>query len=127
MAGPAYYTGEMRIAKNEDWIVPFLYGSGDPTAVPPTFVPIDLTGSTIKLAIRKNEADHEATIWVQSPDDGVTFTDAVNGEFMVKISREKLLRVEPGEYVSDMVRLMPTGDQERLWEGTATVVHGTTP
>jgi hypothetical protein len=28
--------------------------------------------------------------------------------------------------VSDIVRLMPNGWQERLWEGTATVVEGTT-
>jgi hypothetical protein len=31
-----------------------------------------------------------------------------------------------GTYVTDLVRLMPNGSQERLFEGTATVVEGTT-
>ena len=47
MAGPAYYDGTMNIAKNEDWIVPFIYGSYAADGV--TVVPIDLTNSTASL------------------------------------------------------------------------------
>jgi hypothetical protein len=125
MAGPAYYTGSMAIAKNEDWICPFQYGTQDPTTL--VFTPIDLTGSTIKLAIRKHEDDHEATVWVDSSNNGIYITNAVGGSFYILITREKLLQVAPGDYVSDMVRLMPNGQQERLWEGTVSITHGTTP
>jgi hypothetical protein len=122
MAGPAYYSGVMNIAKNEDWIVPFLYSSDNGNG---TFTPIDLTGSKIKLEIRKREQDHEATVSVYSPDGGITITNAPGGAFTVLITREKLQRLAPGDYFTDLVR-ENGGYQERLWEGTATVVQGTT-
>jgi hypothetical protein len=124
MAGPAYYTGEMNIAKNEDWVVPFLYNA---IADDGTKTPIDLTGSLLKLEIRKRESDHEATVFsFSSPDDGIYITDAVGGAFTIFIERNKSVRLAAGDYVTDLVRLMPNGLQERLWEGTATVVDGTT-
>jgi hypothetical protein len=114
----------MSIAKNEDWVVPFVYGTTSEDGL--TFTPIDLTGSEIKLEIRKHEPDHEAVVSVSSPDDGIIFNDAAGGEFTVVIVRDKLIRLAPGEYVADMVRLMTSGYQERLWEGSVTVVEGTT-
>jgi hypothetical protein len=36
------------------------------------------------------------------------------------------MRLAPGQYVTDLVRYMASGYQERLWEGTAIVVEGTT-
>ena len=43
MAGPAYFTGTMNIAKNEDWLMPFLYGTQNTSG---TFTPTNLTNST---------------------------------------------------------------------------------
>jgi hypothetical protein len=123
MPGPAYASGVISIAKNEDWIVPFLYGSTDSSG---NFTPIDLTGSTIKLAIRHAEADHEALVMVSSPSTGITITDAPEGAFTIEITRSAMVALDPGDYVSDLIRVTPTGNQERLWEGTATVVQGTT-
>jgi hypothetical protein len=124
MSGPAYYAATINIAKNEDWIVPFVYGMTDPdTGV---FTPIDLTGSEIKLEIRKNETDHTAIVSVNSPDNGVMFTDIVHGAFQVVIERDALIRLSAGTYVADLVRLAPNGWQERLFEGNAVVVEGTT-
>ena len=122
MPGPAYYSGVMSIAKNEDWIVPFIYGTVDEADV---FTPIDLTGSTLKLEIRKTEADHEVFVKVET-DDGIRVDDAAAGAFTVFIERDRLVRLAPGAYVSDLVREMPTGYQERIWEGVANVVEGTT-
>jgi hypothetical protein len=125
MAGPAYYTGVMNISKNEDWVVPFLYSAVASDGV--TMTPIDLTGSLLKLEIRKQEIDHEAIVFsFSSPDDGITITNAVGGAFTILIERDKSVRLAAGVYVTDLVRLMPNGLQERLWEGTATVVDGTT-
>ena len=124
MAGPSYFTGVMNISQNEDWIVPFLYSSTPDNGV--TFVPIDLTGSTLKWEIRKQEADHEAIVWSFSPDDGIFITNATGGAFTVLFSRDKLARLAPGDYITDLVRLMANGYQERIWEGTLTVVEGTT-
>jgi hypothetical protein len=123
MAGPSYYTGVMNIAQNEDWVVPFLYSQ---TSDGVTFTPIDLTGSLLKLEIRVLESDNEAVVDVYSPDNGITITDAVGGSFTIVIDRAKSLRLAPGTYFTDLVRLMTNGYQERLWEGTAIVVEGTT-
>jgi hypothetical protein len=125
MAGPAYYTGEINISKNEDWLVPFLYQAVASDGV--TTTPIDLTGSLLKLEIRMLEADHEAIVGVfSSPDDGIVITNAVGGTFTILIDRARSARLAPGQYVTDLVRLMPSGYQERMWEGTATVIEGTT-
>jgi hypothetical protein len=42
------------------------------------------------------------------------------------IVRNLLSNLEAGQYFADMVRLMPNGYQERMWEGVAVVVEGTT-
>jgi hypothetical protein len=124
MAGPAYYSGQINIAKNEDWIVPFVYQTVDTTGT--IFTPIDLTGSLLKLEIRVLETDHEAIVSVFSPSNGIIFTNATLGQFTILIDRLLLVRLAAGDYFTDLVRLMPNGLQERMWEGTATVVEGTT-
>jgi len=80
----------------------------------------------IRLQIRKTEEDHEATVAVNSPDNGITITNAAGGAFTVLLDRPRLVRLAPGDYVFDMVRLLASGLQERICEGTATVVEGTT-
>jgi len=118
--GPAYYSGAMNIAKNYDWSVTFKYTDA-------ASAPIDLTGSIIKLEIRKLETDHTALVSVSSPvADGIDIPTPSSGQFTVLITRDQLARLAAGDYVVDMVRLAPDGMQERLWEGTATVVEGTT-
>jgi hypothetical protein len=124
MAGPSYYSGTMNISRNEDWVVPFLYQSVDGTGT--IFTPIDLTGSVLKMEIRTLETDREALVSVYSPDGGIYLTNAVQGQFTVTILRSGLNYIPAGEYFVDLVRLMPSGYQERLWEGTAVVVQGTT-
>jgi hypothetical protein len=125
MAGPAYYSGAMNIAKNADWVVPFLYGTLAADGV--TIIPIDLTGSILKMEIKKQEGDNEGTVYVYSPDGGIFInTDPTTGQFWIVIDRDHSIRLGAGGYVADLIRLMPNGYQERLWEGTCTVVEGTT-
>jgi hypothetical protein len=127
MAGPAYYDAVVNIALNEDWIVPFVYGTYDVDGV--TVIPFDLTGSVFKLEIRQIEEDQEAIVDVFSPNDGIAFfnNDPKNGGgFSIQITRAKLQRLFPGDFTIDLVRLMPSGWQERIFEGVAKVVTGTT-
>jgi hypothetical protein len=116
----------MNVAINEDWLVPFVYSVLDTDGV--TLVPINLTGSTLKLEIRVLETDHEALVSVNSPDNGIYFEndDPTSGAFWIAIPRDKLVRLWAGTFVTDFVRLMPNGYQERIWEGQAFVVQGTT-
>jgi hypothetical protein len=123
MAGPAYYEATMNIALNEDWIVPFVYGTYAADGV--TVVGIDLTGSTLKLEIREQESDNEAIVSVYSPSNGIAITNMTGGAFTITLARGILWRLAPGNYVCDLVRLMANGYQERLIDATATVVQGT--
>lgn len=124
MPGPAYYSGTMNLAKNEDWIVPFVYTTDNGDG---TFTPIDLTGSTLWLEIRNHETDNEVFVSVSSAaGDGIVINDAAAGTFTIVIVRDQMVRMVPGDYVSDLVREMPNGFQERIFEGVAMVVEGTT-
>ena len=125
MPGPCYYDATVNISLNDDWIVPFLYASLNADG---SYTPIDLTGSEIKLEIRVNETDHEALVSVFSPDHGINFwsTGPVSGGFTIAITRDLLARLYPGAFTIDLVRLQPSGYQERIFAGTATVVEGTT-
>jgi hypothetical protein len=109
----------MNIAKNYDWVVSFKYTDAASN-------PINLTGSTIKMEIRNLETDHTAVVSVYSPNNGIAIPTPTNGQFEIFITRDELARLSAGDYVADMVRLMPSGLQERIWEGTVTVVEGTT-
>jgi len=124
MAGPAFYAATISIAKNEDWAVPFQYGTLGLDGS--TITGIDLTGSILKMEMRIREADHEAVVAVNSPDNGIDIVDAVQGLFQINIVRSRLNRLAVGDYFVDLVRLMPDNMQERIFEGTATVVEGTT-
>jgi hypothetical protein len=125
MAGPAYYTGVMNIALNEDWVVPFVYSivdaNGNVTG------PVDLTGSELKMELRIAETDNQAIVSVSSPSNGIFINSPpTSGQFWIALDRARLTRLFPGQFFVDLVRLMPSGYQERIWEGTATVVEGTT-
>jgi hypothetical protein len=125
MPGPAYYSGTMYIAQNEDWACPFVYSIVNPISGVITG-PVNLTGSTLKMEIRVQDSDQAAIVSVFSPSNGIQLTNAAAGLFTIAITRDKLVRLFPGTFVVDLVRLMPNGYQERIWEGTAEVVEGTT-
>jgi hypothetical protein len=126
MAGPAYYEATINISMNEDWVVPFQYGTLASDGV--TLLPFDLTGSIFKFELRVQESDHEAIVSVWSPNNGIYFynNDPTTGSFYIAITRDKLIRLFPGKFTADLVRQMPSGYQERIIDGTATVVEGTT-
>jgi hypothetical protein len=118
MSGPAYFSGGMNIAKNWDWVQAFIYGSvNSDTQV---FTPIDLTGSILRLMIKKNELDHEALVYVTSEDGSIEITDAPGGAFTIIIVRDKLRRLYVGSYVADLIRVRAADDGmwERLWDAS---------
>lgn len=123
MSGPAYYTAQINIAKNDDWLVPFVYQVINPDS---STSPIDLTGSTLMMEIRHHDVDHEVAVSVSSPANGITITDAPHGKFTVVIDRDLLANVEPGSYVGDLIRLMTNGYQERIIDAAVTIVEGVT-
>lgn len=124
--GPAWYSGTINLAKNEDWRVQLQYNvdytvSGDPENIQS----LDLTGSTISLQIRKKAEDKSAIVTITN-GDGVTLSEPVIGMFELMISRAKSARLHAGEYVADLIREDANGYVERMWEGAVEVVEGVT-
>jgi hypothetical protein len=118
MAGPAYSTGVVNVSHNADWAVLFVYeADGEP---------MNLTGSTIRMQVRKVEEAATAIIDVFSPDGGIEFLDAIAGQFVINISREKSQRAPPGEYVTDIVQERSDGRRIVLFEGVANITMGIT-
>src|SRR5215204_112464 len=115
MAGPAYFSGTMNVAINEDWIVPFIYGAfTNPDDPVKGYTPVELEGSVLMMELRVREKDHEALVSVYSPDGGISIDGP--GKFTIVIMRDRLIRLSPGDYFVDLVRQMPSGYRERIWE-----------
>ena len=49
----------------------------------------------------------------------------MNGAFTVVFTRPELSRLALGDHVTDLVRLLPSRYQERIWETTAILTEGT--
>jgi hypothetical protein len=126
MAGPTYYDAQINIALNADWVVQFQYGTYAPDGV--TIIPVDLTGSTVKMEIRLFETDHEALVSVSTNNGGIYFLngDPTTGQFVIAITRDRQAHLFAGNFVADIVRLLANGYQERIVDATVTVAEGTT-
>ena len=118
--GPAYYTAQISLALNEDWIVPFVFTNADGT-------PIDLTDSVLRLQFRNTDTDTHAVVSLSSDSNGIVITDATNGAFTVVIARGNQLLRANSSYVCDLVRLNTNNEiQDRLFAGVANVTLGVT-
>lgn len=119
--GPAYFQAGIELAKNDDWLIAFVLTDGTN--------PIDLTGCAFELQIRRLVTDHEALVALSSndPDESIVITDARNGLFQIWIAKEKLANVPLGDMVGDLIRILPDGLWERLWDiDPVRVSEGTT-
>lgn len=126
MGGPAFFSGTMYVAKNEDWKMAFVYSidytvSGEPENIQPQ----DITGYTFKFQIRKIEADNTAVV-TASLGDGIEIINAAGGEFQLTLVRDKLRRLHAGDYSADLLIVDPSGYADRFFEAKCTVVEGTT-
>ena len=119
--GPAYYTAQISLALNEDWIVPFIFSNADGT-------PIDLSDSILRLQIRNTDTDPHPIVSLSSINsNGIVISNALNGEFTVIIARGNQLLRANSSYVCDLVRLNTNNEiQDRLFAGVANVTLGVT-
>ena len=119
--GPAYYTAQISLALNEDWIVPFVFTNADGT-------PIDLSDSVLRLQFRNTDTDVHPVVSLSSINsNGIVISDATNGAFTVVIARGNQLLRANSSYVCDLVRLNTNNElQDRLFAGVAEVTMGVT-
>jgi hypothetical protein len=89
-------------------------------------VPIDLTGNTMEMGVRRRAADVAEQLLLTTENQGITVTDAANGKFTVWITNEQLERLQLGSYEHSLIRVQETGLRLRIWSGALTVNPGPT-
>ena len=82
--------------------------------------PIDITGSTLRMGVRKNPEDVNELMLLTSDNGGLMITNAVGGTFTLWIKQADLLDLPPGQYVHSLIRTLVGGLQLQMWSGTLT-------
>lgn len=81
--------------------------------------PIDLTGNTMKMGIRKRAEDVVEEMLLTTENGGLAITDAPNGAFTVRITQPQLGQLALGDYEHSLIR-MTNGMFLRVWTGMLT-------
>jgi hypothetical protein len=87
--------------------------------------PIDLTGGTLEMMLRRHAPDQAAVLRLATDTGEITFTDAVNGQFTVRIAQVELERLGLGDYDQSNI-FSRNGLKVRVWSGTFTNNAGAT-
>lgn len=81
--------------------------------------PIDLTGNTMKMGIRKRAEAAVEEMLLTTENGGIAITDAVNGAFTVHITQGQLVELPTGDHEHSLIR-MTGGLSLRVWSGLLT-------
>jgi hypothetical protein len=89
-------------------------------------VPIDLTGNTLRMGIRKHAADVEEELLLTTENGALAIVDATNGIFTVRILSSQLLQqLAVGDYEHSLIRIITVSSERyRIWSGTLTNTAG---
>ena len=80
-------------------------------------MPIDLTGSTLRMGIRQHAIDAKENILLTTENGALAIVDASNGKFTVWIAQAQLLTLPLGNYEHSLIRILG-GMHFRVWSGT---------
>jgi hypothetical protein len=87
--------------------------------------PIDMTGGTLEMMLRRHAQDEAAVLRLGTDTGEIVLTDAVNGQFTVRIAQDRLVRLGLGDF--DQSNIMTRGGYKyRVWSGTLTNNPGPT-
>lgn len=114
-------TVNITTTSDADWVHAFQYAI---EGAPPT--PIDLTGSSLRMMVRKHADDAECFINISTPTAGITVTSAADGEFTITLPIASLSRMAEGDYVHSLIRTRPDGLKDEVWHGALTHSIGPT-
>jgi hypothetical protein len=88
--------------------------------------PIDITGATFMMDLRRHAEDATAFLQLTSGDTGgIAIYDAPNGIFTLMITKEQLLALSIGDYDQSCIMTLNTV-RVPMWSGTLTNNWGPT-
>jgi hypothetical protein len=104
-----------------DFIYSFVYQSLD--SLGNVIGPINLTGDTMRMGLRKNASDVDELLLLTTENGGLTITDPVNGKFTVTILQTQLIQLPLDTFDHSLVRFHGSNTL-RIWSGTLTNTPG---
>jgi len=87
--------------------------------------PIDLTGGSMEMMLRRRAEDAVAVMRLGTDTQEITFTDAVNGQFTVRVAQIELERLGLGDFDQSNI-FTRNGFKVRVWSGSFTNNAGAT-
>lgn len=87
--------------------------------------PVNLTGYTAAMQIRRTPDSATALVSISSPSNGITI-DPLNGKVTIEIPYTTTSTLTPGKYVYDLVLTNTASKKKRLVEGVVVVDAGVT-
>ena len=91
-----------------------------------TGTPVNLTGYTAAMQIRRNHADSTALVSLTSAANGGLTIEGVDGRVRIEIPAATTSTLTAGRYVYDLVLTDLSSKKKRLVEGVAIVDAGVT-
>lgn len=123
MAQDGYYIMDFLCPTNEDWSDTWQMGTGEGE----DFTPLDLTGCVFVMHVRRVAAATPAAMILSSINGRIGVSgDPDLGQVAIYVPDEEVQRLEPGEYVHDIVMINANGNPRRFATGTVTVEQGVT-
>lgn len=105
------------VENDADFYRQFQYATSNPDgSVGP---PIDLTGNTLKMGIRKRAEDITEELLLTTENGAFAFVDPTNGTFTLRITQAQLMDLPTGDYEHSLIRMAGTM-QLRMWSGLLT-------
>jgi hypothetical protein len=99
------------VENDADFYRAFQYVAAD------TGTPIDITGGTMEMMLRRHAEDAEALLRLATDSGEIVITNAALGEFTVMISQDTLERLGLGSFDHSNI-LTFGGIKTKLWSGT---------
>jgi hypothetical protein len=87
--------------------------------------PIDVTGGTMEMMLRRHAKDEAAVLRLATDTGEIVFTNALQGQFTLRIKQEALERLGLGDYDQSNI-FTRNGFKVRVWSGTLTNNPGAT-
>jgi hypothetical protein len=113
-------TVNITCANDADFYCAFQYASND--TIP---VPIDLTGASLEMMLRRRAADVAALLRLGTDTGEIALIDPPFGRFTVMIRQAELVRLGIGDFDHSCI-MTRTGNKTRIWSGKLTNNAGPT-
>ncbi|MCA1452824.1 hypothetical protein I6F35_06265 [Bradyrhizobium sp. BRP22] len=85
--------------------------------------PIDITGSALRMGVRRHAADVAEQMLLTTENGGLAIVNGPAGNFTVKMTQGQLVRMQTGDYEHSLI-LIDGASKTPIWSGALTINAG---